>query len=160
MLSWRFLHDLASSSLLLAERVNYKSNTITQYNEYINGFGIWLRCSSLAGSLLSCEYGATHRAVLEWLRSSCLSRVSRTHHSERQDGVPHVSRSQPPFRCSPQQTSTALVRRGPPFAERKGQGNVEYLSCALCDYSRNPIRLQRSLAWTMNPISLTVQDGE
>ena len=42
----------------------------------------------------------------------------------------------------------------------KGQGNVEYLSCALCDYSRNPIRLQRSLAWTMNPISLTVQDGE
>ena len=37
---------------------------------------------------------------------------------------------------------------------------MEYLSCALCDYSRNPIRLQRSLTWTMNPISLTVQDGE
>ena len=44
----------------------------------------------------------------------------------------------------------------------KGQGNVEYLSCTCphCDYSRNPIRLQWSLAWTMNPISLTVQDGE
>ena len=27
-------------------------------------------------------------------------------------------------------------------------------------YGRNPNRLQRSLAWTMNPISLMVQDGE
>ena len=54
-----------------------------------------------------------------------------------------------------------LVRQGLPLhTTRKGQGNVEYLSCARCDYSRNPIRLQRSLARTMNPISLTVQDRE
>ena len=52
-------------------------------------------------------------------------------------------------------------QEGPAPSQRgKVKGNVEYLSCALCDCSRNPIRLQQSLAWTMNPISLTVQDGE
>ena len=54
-----------------------------------------------------------------------------------------------------------IVRWGPPLHTTwKGQGNVEYLSCARCDYNRNPIRLQQSLAWTMNPISFTAQDGK
>ena len=35
----------------------------------------------------------------------------------------------------------AVVRWGPPLRNTwKGQGNIEYLSCALCDYSRNPIQ--------------------
>ena len=52
------------------------------------------------------------------------------------------------------------VVRPAPSHYMKDQGNVEYLNCSRCDYSHNPIRLQRSLAWTMNPINLMVQDGE
>ena len=44
-----------------------------------------------------------------------------------------------------------LVRVGPgPLHTWKGQGHVEYLCCAQRNYSRNLIRLQRNLAWTMN----------